>query len=201
MIRVNLLGLPKTRKRARAPVVTMEGSRSLILLVVVLVVVAGLQFYRYRGLQADSVRLDEQVRTFTAEKANLDRIKTEYETFTKRKELLTKRIGIIEGLKAAQTGPVQMLNQLASTVANTDSLWLVGFEAVGRQVTIEGLALSPKAVADFLTRLKATPVFAGMDLKETFQDTSAKDMAIFIFTLNGELAAPAGSSGKAPGSA
>ena len=200
MIRVNLLGLPKARKRARAPVVTMEGSRSLILLVVVAVLVAGIQFYRYRSLQAENVRLGEEIQRLTAEKANLDRIKVEYETFSKRKELLTKRISIIEGLKAAQTGPVRLLNMLATTVANTDQLWLVAFEQIGRKVTIEGIAMNPKAVADFLTRLKSSRSFAEMDLKETLQDVNTKDMTIFTFTLNGELAAPA-SAGTAPGAA
>src|SRR3990172_1638757 len=145
MIRINLVGGPKQRRRVRAPVVTLEGGRALIVLVVVLVLVAGIQFWRYRNLQSEIVRLDEQIASLEREKADLGRIRAEYETFSKQKELLTRRISIIEGLKAKQAGPAQMLATLAAAVTNTDSLWLTGFAQAGQQITIEGVALNVKA--------------------------------------------------------
>jgi len=79
MIRVNLLGLPKPKKRA--PVVTLEGSRSLVLLIVVLVLVALVQFYRYGVLQEDEKKLAKTILDQQAEKIRLESIRGEVEKF------------------------------------------------------------------------------------------------------------------------
>lgn len=192
MIRVNLLGVSRKKARAiRAPVITLGGGRALIILVVVLVAVGAGQYWRYQGLQAAGVDLDKQKQQLEAEKADLSRIRSEYETFSQRKELLTKRINIIEGLKAQQAGPVNLLGVLSSTASATDSLWLTTFEQSGQTVTIEGVALNTRAVADFMSRLASSQAFSVVDLKETAQDVSDKETVKFNFTLNGQLKAPA----------
>jgi Tfp pilus assembly protein PilN len=189
MIRVNLLGLPKPKKRA--PMVVMDGARSAVLLVIVLLVVGAAQFFRYNRLQAEQKRLTKLVADETAEKARLELVRAEYDKFAAQKALLTKRINIIEGLKAKQAGPSRLLQTIASTVSNTDMLWLTLFEQAGQKVTIEGAAMSPKAVADFLTQLKDSKAFSDVDLKETYQDNTVKELQKFVFTVNGELVAPA----------
>ena len=189
MIRVNLLGLPKQRKR-QMPTVTLEGWRSLVLLVVALLVVVAVQFVRYGRLQDEDKKLTKRVQEIQAEKVRLEGIRGQVEKFSKQKELLTKRINIIEGLKAKQSGPAQLLSMLASTVSNTDSLWLTGFVQAGQKITMEGVALNAKAVADFMTHLKATKAFSDVDLKETFQESTGKDIPTFLFTVNGQLAGP-----------
>ena len=186
------MGLPKTRKRARAPIMPVGGSLALVLLLGVLGGVAGFQyFFRYRGFQQQVTQLDMEIGNLEREAADLTRIRAEYETFSKRKELLTKRINVIEGLKAKQSGPVQLLTPLAAAVVSTDSLWLTGFTQTGQTITIEGTALNVKAVADFITRLLNAKIFSDVDLKETAQDTADKEMEKFVFTVNGQLAAAA----------
>ena len=191
MIRVNLLGVARKRQRVHAPVITLGGGRVLIILVVVLVLVGAGQYWRYRSLQAAGADLDNQKRLLEAEKADLARIRSEYETFSQRKELLTKRINIIEGLKAQQTGPINLLDTLSSTVSATDSLWLTTFAQAGQTITIEGVALNARAVADFMSRLASSQAFSEVDLKETAQDVSDKESVKFNFTLSGQLKAPA----------
>jgi type IV pilus assembly protein PilN len=198
MIRVNLLGVPRAKRRARAPMVTMEGWKPLILLLIVIVAVAVAESWRYQKLQAEGDQLGKDIASLEREKAELGRIRGEYDTFSKRKELLTSRIGIIETLKKQQSGPVQLLSTLASAVAGTDSLWLTSFERTGQKINIEGVALNVKAVADFLTRLHNSKAFADLDLKESAQ-TNAKDMQTFVFTITGELASsPPAQAGPGP---
>ena len=191
MIRINLIGLPRQKRRGRAPAVTLEGGRSLILLAVVVLGVSGFAYVRHGRLQQQVQLLSEQVAALNRELAELTVIRAEYDTFSRRKDLLTRRINIIEGLKAKQAGPVQLLSTLASAVVGTDSLWLTGFTQTGQTVTIEGTALNVKAVADFLTRLINARIFAEVDLRETAQDTADKEMDKFFFTVNGQLVAPA----------
>jgi len=190
MIRVNLMGLPKQRKRARGPVVTLEGGRSLILLAVVVLVVAGIAYYRYQNLQQQVQDLDMQVMDLQRELADLNRIKQEYDANVARREALTARINVIEALKARQSGPVTLLTTLASAVVRTDSLWLTTFTQTGQNVTIEGTALNVKAVADFMTQLLNERIFSTVDLRETAQDPASREITNFSFVLNGQLAQP-----------
>jgi len=191
MIRVNLLGVAKAkRRRIRAPMIAPGGGMMLGLLVGVMVVVAAAQVWRHGQLQAEGTRLDQQVRKLTAEKAELGQVQSQYETFSKRKELLTARINIIEQLKAQQSGPVVLLNTLASAVSATDQIWLTGFEKKGDNVSVSGVALSMRAVADFMTRLKGSNTFKDVNLKETTQRTG-QDIASFTFTVDTQLAPPA----------
>lgn len=187
MIRVNLLGLPKPKKK-RAAAVSIEGGRTLGILGVVLLLVAGIEYYHYGRLQNEEKDLTAQILKLQAEKTHLEVIRADYEKFSRQKELLQKRIGIIEGLKAKQAGPMRLLDTLASTVTRTDMLWLTDFNQAGQKITIEGVALNAKAVADFLTQLKESKAFSEMDLKETFQEPTAKDIPRFNFTVNGLLA-------------
>jgi Tfp pilus assembly protein PilN len=186
------MGKPKERKRVRGPVVTMEGGRSLILLVVVLAAVAGYTYYRHQNLQIQLTELDMRKMELERELADLNRIKQEYDANVARREALTARINVIEALKARQAGPVQLLTTLAGAVTRTDALWLTSFTQQGQNVTIEGTALNVKAVADFMTQLLNQRIFATVDLRETAQDPAAKEIENFSFTLNGQLAAPTG---------
>ncbi len=191
MIRVNLLGVAKAkRRRIRAPIIAPGGGMMLGLLIAVLVVVAAVQYWRYGQLLAEGKRLDQQVQRLTAEKAELAQVQSQYETFSKRKELLQGRINIIEQLKAQQSGPVILLNTLASAVSATDQIWLTGFEKKGDNVSVSGVALTMRAVADFMTRLKVSNTFKDVSLKETTQVTG-QDFASFTFTVDTQLAPPA----------
>ena len=190
MIRVNLLGVTKAkRRRVRAPIIEPGGGMMLGLLVGVIVVVAAVQWWRYGNLQEEGRRLDGEVQRLTAEKAELAQVQAQYETFSRRKELLQARINIIEQLKAQQSGPVIMLNTLASSVSATESLWLTGFVKTGTNISVTGMALSMRAVADFMTRLIGSTTFSDVSLKETAQETG-RDSLNFTFTVEAQIAPP-----------
>lgn len=191
MIRVNLLGVAKAkRRRVRAPIIEPGGGLMLGLLVGVIVLVAAVQWWRYGNLQEEGRRLDGEIQRLTAEKAELAQVQAQYETFSRRKELLQARIGIIEQLKAQQSGPVIMLNTLASSVAATESLWLTGFVKNGTNISVTGRALSMRAVADFMSRLIGSTTFSDVTLKETAQETG-RDSQNFTFTVEAQIAPPA----------
>ena len=120
----------------------------------------------------------------TREKAELAQVQSQYETFSKRKELLTARINVIEQLKAQQAGPLLLLNAVANSVSAQDTLWLTTFEKKAEKLTMNGTALSMKAVADLMTRLQNTKQFKTVDLKETTQNTGQADVDTFKFVLD-----------------
>jgi Tfp pilus assembly protein PilN len=58
----------------------------------------------------------------------------------------------------------------------------------GGSVAIEGMALSTDAVANLIKNLQGTGYFKNIEIKETFQDDTFKEMQAFQFTLTCEKA-------------
>ena len=51
-----------------------------------------------------------------------------------------RRVDVIDGLRASQTGPVNLLAMLGETVNNTEAVWLSKMDDPGRSVNLEGTA-------------------------------------------------------------
>jgi Tfp pilus assembly protein PilN len=98
-----------------------------------------------------------------------------------------RRVDVIDGLRAAQNGgPVNLMAMLGETVNNTEAVWLSKMDDSGPSVNLEGTALSTDAVANLIANLQKTGFFRTVEIKETFQDDTIKDMQAFQFTLTCE---------------
>jgi Tfp pilus assembly protein PilN len=98
-----------------------------------------------------------------------------------------RRVDVIDGLRAAQSGgPVNLMAMLGQTVNNTEAVWLSKMDDSGPTVNLEGMALSADAVANLIANLQKTGYFKNVEIKETFQDETIKDMQAFQFTLTCE---------------
>ncbi len=193
MIRVNLLGLPKKIKRG-APVVTLEGTPMVVLFAVLLLVVVVAQLWRYSGLQDDGDDLDQQIQQLTEEEQRLAAIRVRYDTNVERRDHLEGRIAIINGLEERRSGPAPLLTMLATTVSNTESLWLTSFTQAGQNVSIEGIALNMDAVAYFLAQLENANTFSNVEMEEAYEDSTATEVKNVIFRFTAQLAAEAPSA-------
>jgi Tfp pilus assembly protein PilN len=194
MIKINLLESSKGKNKrggSNAPSMpTMEmgdmGSPKLKVLVVLLV--AGLLNFGYW------YRLDKQgkaiaVQMQAAEKQNreLSDVKVRYLERQTQANNYKRRVDVIEQLHAAgQTGPVNLLAMLGETVNGTEAVWLKFMDDTGPSVSLEGTALSADAVANLIANLQKTGFFKTVEIKETFQDDTIKDMQAFQFTLTCE---------------
>jgi len=99
-----------------------------------------------------------------------------------------RRVRVIDELKAAQSGPVNLLNMVADTINSTDAIWLETLTNDGKTLTFTGTALSPNAVADLMANLRKSGAFKTVEIKETLQDAQIKEVQAFKFELNCELA-------------
>jgi len=97
-------------------------------------------------------------------------------------------VDVIDQLRKAQTGPVDLLAMVGETINNTEAVWLNNVKDRGASVDIEGMALSPDAVANLISNLQKTGYFRNIEIKEAIQDEQIKDMQAFIFTLTCERA-------------
>ena len=99
-----------------------------------------------------------------------------------------RRVDVIDQLRASQSGPVNLLNTIGDTINGTEAVWLNTMKDQGASVDIEGMALSADAVASLIQNLQKTGYFKNIEIKETFQDESYKEMQAFQFVLTCEKA-------------
>ena len=193
MIRINLLESAKGKNRRAAgggpamPTMEMGDMGSPKLKVLVVLVVAGLLNFGYW------YRLEKQAKTIAAQmqaaeqkNRELSDVKARFLERQKQADNYKRRVDVIDQLRAAQAGPVNLLAMLGETVNGTEAVWLSKMDDTGASVSLEGTALSTDAVANLIANLQKTGFFANVEIKETFQDDSIKDMQAFQFTLTCE---------------
>lgn len=196
MIRINLLGVPrKTRgRRAAAATVSVPGEGSstvvaaLIVVGLLLVGIAG----SYMWVQREQEKLQKQFQVAMAENQRLAEVKAKYEASKRKADMFERRVKVIDELKEAQKGPVNLLNMVADTVNKTDAVWLEAMTDDGKNINFTGMALSADAVADLMANLRRSGAFKNVEIKETSQDPNVKELQAFKF----ELICEKGLSGK-----
>ena len=193
MIRINLLGQSKSKNKRGAPTSTavMEvgdpGSPKMKVLVVL--VLAGLLNVGY-WYRLEVVKRDIAAKMQVAEQKNreLADVKARYLERQRQAENYKRRVDVIDQLRASQAGPVNLLNMIGNTINGTEAVWLNTMKDQGSSVDIEGMALSTDAVANLMSNLQKTGYFKNIEIKETFQDDTFKEMQAFQFTLTCEKA-------------
>jgi Tfp pilus assembly protein PilN len=189
MIRINLLGAPKPKnKRSAVPAVNFEmsmgqpGSPKIKIIAVLLLAGAFNGVYWYR-LDRESQSLAKQMQQAEQKNRELADVKARYLERQREADNYKRRVDVIDQLRASQAGPVELLNTIGDTINGTEAVWLNTMKDLGANVDIEGMALSTDAVAALIHNLQKTGRFSSIEIKETYQDDSVKDMQAFQFTL------------------
>ena len=192
MIKINLLENSKGKgKRASAgpsmPSMELGDMGSPKLKVLVVVVLAGLinLGYWYR-LDHQEKAIAAQMKVAVQKNRELADVKARYLERQTQADAYKRRVDVIDGLRASQTGPVNLMAMLGQTINNTEAVWLSKMDDSGPQVNLEGTALSTDAVANLIANLQKTGFFKTVEIKETYQDDTIKDMQAFQFTLTCE---------------
>jgi|GraSoiStandDraft_23_1057293.scaffolds.fasta_scaffold165520_2 Tfp pilus assembly protein PilN len=194
MIRINLLGIQKGKNKRSAgssAAAVMEvgdvGSPKMKILVVL--ALAGLVNLGY-WYQLDKQHRDIAAKMQVAEQKNreLADVKARYLERQREAENYKRRVDVIDQLRAAQAGPVKLLDTIGQTVNGTEAVWLNTMKDSGPSIDIEGMALSTDAVASLISNLQKTGYFKNIEIKETYQDDTFKEMQAFTFTLTCEKA-------------
>jgi Tfp pilus assembly protein PilN len=193
MIRINLLGAQKGKNKrsaaSAAAVMEVGDVGSPKMKVVLVLALAGLVNLGYW------YQLDKQHRDIAAKmevalrkNAELADVKARYLERQREAENYKRRVDVIDQLRAAQAGPVNLLNTIGQTVNGTEAVWLNSMKDQGSSVDIDGMALSTDAVASLIANLQKTGYFKNIEIKETYQDETYKEMQAFNFTLTCEKA-------------
>lgn len=188
MIRINLLGQARPKAARRA--VPLEATLQILLFVLSLVAAVGFLAVDYYQTNRRISDLQAKIRNKQSEKARLENLKQQVDSFERQKAVLQQRIAVIEELQRNRTGGQELLDMVATTVTRTDTLWLTSLTRKGNALTFEGTAASINAVANFITQLKRSGYFQKVEIKESHQDDKNPGVQTFVFTLMAEFALP-----------
>ena len=195
MIRINLLGAPKPKGK-KGPAISMPSFEfgnlgGPVLQVAVVLLIAGAVNAGY-WYKLDREKASIEVRARVAEQKNreLADIKVRYLERQKQAEAYKRRVDVIDQLRNtnSHTGPVNLLSMIGDTVNNTEAVWINSLQDQGASVAIDGTALSSDPVANLISNLQKTGFFRNIEMKESYQDDTVKDMQAFQFTLTCEKA-------------
>jgi type IV pilus assembly protein PilN len=188
MIRINLMGVPKAKRGKRPAMPALEGGgpNPLMVALVLLMITAAGNFGWWFKLDRDAKKIAAEMTKAEQENRELLQVKARVEEKNKQAELYQRRVDVIGRLRAQQSGPRELLAMLGDTVNGTEAVWLSRVNDEGNNIAIEGMALSVHAVANLMTNLKRTGHFKNIEIKESYQDDTVRDMQAFIFTLQCE---------------
>ena len=193
MIKINLLENSKGKSKRGGssgpsmPTMEMGDMGSPKLKILAVMVVAGLfnLSYWYR-LDHQSKAIEAHMKVAEQKNRELADVKARFLERQTQANNYKRRVDVIDGLRANQNGPVNLMAMLGETVNNTEAVWLSKMDDSGPSVNLEGTALSTDAVANLIANLQKTGFFKTVEIKETFQDDAIKDMQAFQFTLTCE---------------
>jgi len=193
MIRINLLGSPKPKGK-KGPAISMPSFEfgnlggPVVQVAAVFLIAGALNFGYWYQLNREKKSIEVKMRVAEQKNRELADIKARYLERQKQADAYKRRVDVIDQLRANQTGPVSLLSMIGDTVNSTEAVWLTSMQDQGASVAIDGTALSSDAVANLISNLQKTGFFRNIEIKETQQDDSVKDMQAFQFTLTCEKA-------------
>jgi Tfp pilus assembly protein PilN len=190
MIKINLLENSKGKNKRGGsggpsmPTMELGDMGSPKLKVLVVLVVAGLfnLGYWYR-LDHQGKAIAVQMKVAEQRNRELADVKQRFIERQTQANAYKRRVDVIDGLRANQGGPVNLMAMLGETVNNTEAVWLNKVDDTGPALNLEGTALSTDAVANLIANLQKTGFFKTVEIKETWQDEQVKEMQAFQFVL------------------
>jgi type IV pilus assembly protein PilN len=191
MIRINLLGQTRPRAaRRRGPMVDTGAAIPLVFVGAGAALGVLALFLLYLSWQKQLNEENTRIKQLQAQKADLEQVKRQVDTFEAQKKILTQRVNTIEQLQRDRTGAQELLDEIASTVSRTENLWLVSMTRKGSSLSMEGAAASVNSVANFITALKRSGYFQKVEIKETKQDDKTTGIQTFVFQMTAEITPP-----------
>ena len=178
MIRINLLPVRAAKKRE-------FGRQQLILLALALVIAVGANFFWWKTVSDASAALDVQIARTRQEIAQLEKTIGEVKSIKDDKKALEDKLKILDTLKKGRTGPVKVMDELATIIPQR--VWLIDYNEAGGAVTMNGRAMAYEDLSAFSKKLKASVHFTNIVIKTARQ--GADGIVTWTITCNANYSA------------
>jgi type IV pilus assembly protein PilN len=161
MIRVNLLPFRAARIKEN---IRRQVTISALLTILLILVLSSWSINIDRDLK--SKRKDRDVKK--KELATYRNTTVKIKALEKTKADIDVKLEKINELKEVKTGPVRLLDDIATSIPR-DKLWLTALKEDKGMLVLEGTAMDNETVADFMNRLKNTQSVTAVELVRTRQ--------------------------------
>ncbi|MGD8984706.1 MAG: PilN domain-containing protein [Desulfobacteraceae bacterium] len=159
MIRINLLPFRAARKKENI----RRQLTIFALTVVFALVVMAYYFMKLSTTLSDRKKQEQQIKVELAGyKKTIERINN----LEKKIAEIRKKLDVIKDLEKKKTGPVLLLDQIATAVPK-EKLWLTSLVEKKGKLTVNGTAMDNETVAVFMTNLENSELITAVDLKST----------------------------------
>jgi type IV pilus assembly protein PilN len=181
MLQINLLPVREARRK--------EDSRQLTMQVVLMLLLVG------GAILITNSHISDQIANSNARIAQMQRDIDQYNpqlekmaAFRAQKKKLETKIGVIDELDRARSGPVRVLSELAARTP--DRLWLTSLATDGPTIVMSGESLDNDLVALFLRSLGESAYFTEVDLDKTEMKGASEGLRLVSFRIRAILANP-----------
>lgn len=183
MIRINLLPVRQTRKLEAARLELGLALAGGVLVVLLSAGAWGFFTYRLSSVREENRLLQAEIDRLAADVAKVD----EMEKF---KAELERKLSVIEDLRKKKSGPVRMLDEMAS--AAPEKLFVTKLEEKDGEVRITGVSVSNDVISQFLRALDASPYFDQVFLQDIEALPPEKNLSVTLktFKLSAKLVSP-----------
>lgn len=172
MLKINLLPIRQLQKHARARNEIFGFAAIFILFLFILAGVAMLQISKAGALQAETTRLNQEKQTY-------DKILAEIKKLAADKKELENKISIIKQLKKESSLTVHVLDEVSRRLDST-RMWLTSLDQQGNSLSLTGIALDNKTIAEFMDSLDASPFISAVNLSDSsLSKVAGQDLKAF----------------------
>jgi type IV pilus assembly protein PilN len=181
MLQINLLPVREARRKEDSRQLSMQAG------LVLLLVFAGIGFTHSmitEDIAQSKSRTAQMQRDIDQYKPQLDQVAA----FRKKKLELETKIGVIDELDRARSGPVRVLSELA--IRTPERLWLTSISTDGPTIVMVGESLDNDLVALFLRSLGESAYFIEVDLDKTEMKGVKDGLRLMSFRIRAVLANP-----------
>lgn len=158
MLRINLLPIRQLKKRAKARNQIISFATLLLFLLLILGAVAFLQTSKIKGIES-------QISQLKKEKNRYSPILKEMKELEKAKADLENKIGVIKKLRQDSATTVHILDEVANKV-DAKRMWLKSLKQTGSSLSLTGVALDNRTIAQFMDALKSSPYITAVNLAD-----------------------------------
>jgi len=174
MVRINLLPVKVSKKK-------VAGKQQLLLFAAILLLGVAVNMVAAQSRASVLKARQNKIASTKEQISRLDKVIGEVAKYKEAKKELEAKLAILDKLKAGRTGPVRMLDSLASITPKR--LWLKKMDEKSNVVTFEGAAATIDDVSAFMKELEKSKFFGPPELKKTVaKDEKGYRLVEFVLT-------------------
>jgi type IV pilus assembly protein PilN len=159
MLKINLLPIRQLQRQAAARNELFGFAACFVLILLILGAISMMQTSRANAIQPEITRLNQEEKKY-------DTILLEIRKLEQDKKELENRINIIRQLKTDSQLTVHILDEVARRLDST-RMWLTSLDQQGNSLSLKGIALDNKTIAEFMNALDASDFISDVNLSDS----------------------------------